>query len=639
MLFARVLLDNGTGARRIGSMMSRTPSGAASCMIRCMRSPLTSRRLRITGTIFAIWIALAAVQTGVNVIAGSGQTPWWMVAFLQLLHATAWTAIALGVRLVTGVRGGVPKRMMAHAGALLIAAVIDAIVRRAITEAFVGDVRVSFARTMLYYADVTTLSYILSVWLGKVVDAREALITQAGREIALRTQLARARLGWLQAQLQPHFLFNALGTVSELIFENPAAAVKTFAQLRAVLRSAAARSSDLITLDEELAALEPYLEVQRTRFSDWLTIRLDVGAGAGKVRIPPLTLQPLVENSIRHGLRGRSQSGEITITAGVEDTRLIVSVRDNGIGLKEGGDRGRSGVGLSNTEERLRTIYGDAASLRVFNDDLGGAVAEIVMPARRDAAPAFEQTAESRDSALETSAGFARRNPVPALICGGLLAAALWSQQSYAYLVMTGRVGNRTIFDIAAQDFILVALWTAMLPLVVFLSRRLPLTRSRWLTNGLLHVASLCLLAAAHASIVSIVRGDLPAGLVSGIVGSAPITLLLYFGAAAYAHRRTLEEWFAERQLASARYEAEIAEANVTAAAMQVSQDSLDTVMLELERYASGEPLRAERAVASLGSGLRAALEAGSRERSRLMSPGSGPLGGEDREERLAVSA
>ena len=598
---------------------------------------------RIATSVLSVWLFFAAAQAALVMGLGNSSLPPRLIIANFGLHALVWTAITIALRRIhprIRLRGGPLGSLLGHLALLLCASVLDALTRRAISAALIAPPAVSFARTMLFYADMTTLSYFLAVWIGRVIDAREALLAQTRHELALRAQLARARLEYLHAQLQPHFLFNALGTVSELIFENPVAAIRTFRQLLAVLRSAASRDSSEIPLKEEIAILTPYLEVQRTRFSDWLEIDLHIAADAAELLVPPLLLQPLVENSIRHGLQGRSSRGRITVRADVQGDRLILSVRDNGAGLKVSNGIRRMGVGLSNTEERLRTLYGSEATLSLYNDDAGGAVASVVMPARR-ALPGSKLEKTSPLETLPVRTGFADRRPVATLLTGGALASLLWTQQSYAYLALAGRLGEKTPVDIARDDFVMVAMWTAMVPAVIWIARRLPLGGGTKSYAAVLHTLAFVSLGAAHSILATMYRnaGD-PTDWISTLRGSMPLTLLVYLAALAYSQRKVFQEWLAERQVAAMRINTEITEARIAAASVSVAPESLDFTLRELERYAATDPLEAERVIAQLGVELRATLETVSMDRSPDEPSGGGAAAGrEGRVERLAMGA
>jgi two-component system LytT family sensor kinase len=608
-----------------------------------MKSDWLTRRAPVLVGALVVWLIFEALQAGIVIGLGTGTTPAPVVAAVFALHALAWTIITLGIfewASLLAPRFSRPVALGGHIVAFVIVAALDAFVRRAVSELFIGPPSVSFQRTMLYYADVTALSYIVALWVGKVVEARQALVMQSRHELALRSHLAQARLSYLHAQLQPHFLFNALGTVSELIFESPAAAKKTFRQLLAVLRAAASRDVAEIPLEEEIDVLLPYLEVQRTRFSDWLEIDLDIADDVRELRVPPLILQPLVENSLRHGLRGRSSRGRISISAHREESKLILSVTDNGAGLSANPGTRRAGVGLANTEERLRTLYGDDAAFRLFNDQSGATVAQISMPARAERSVSAAEATEDA-ATIGRRNGFAQRHPALAIATGCLVAAVLWTQQSYAYMVMSGRLGDTTLLDLVKNDFVLVAAWAAMVPAAAWMARRVPVAGRRWIPATLLHLCAVLGLGLLHSLVAVLYRSPSDLGrILSTFRGSFTVTLLVYLGVLAYSQRRVFEEWLAERQVAALRINAEITEARIAAASMSVSPESLDFTLRELERYADSDPLEAERAIARLGSELRSTLETAREAAPRQeASDGSGSRGAEDRVERLAMRA
>ena len=126
---------------------------------------------------------------------------------------------------------------------------------------------------MLYFFDLTVAAYVAVVVLKRVADAHDAVVRQERRQLTLRAELASAQLSYLETQLQPHFLFNSLGAVLELAHEAPVTAARMLRQLAALLRFAVHGRGQTVTLAQELGALEPYLEIQRLRFADWLTSR------------------------------------------------------------------------------------------------------------------------------------------------------------------------------------------------------------------------------------------------------------------------------------------------------------------------------------------------------------------------------
>ena len=200
------------------------------------------------------------------------------------------------------------------------------------------------------------------------------------RALRLETQVVEARLLALRAQLEPHFLFNALNTVAVLMREDVDVAervlVKLSGLLRRALESSTAHETDLCN---EIAFLEAYLEIEQTRFGERMTYAIAIDEEVRNARLPSLILQPLVENAIRHGLAARAAPGRIEINAARRGDRLQLSVRDDGPGLREGAT---SGIGLSNTRSRLDLIYGDDHDFELYSPDGGGVIAALLIPLR-----------------------------------------------------------------------------------------------------------------------------------------------------------------------------------------------------------------------------------------------------------------
>jgi two-component system LytT family sensor kinase len=211
------------------------------------------------------------------------------------------------------------------------------------------------------------------------------------RELAasqLQGQLARAQLQALRMQLNPHFLFNALNSISMLVRggRNPEA-VRMLAGLGDLLRGVLEedRPSE-VPLRDELHFLERYLEIEQIR-AGRLKVTMQVAPETMDARVPNLILQPIVENAIRHGIARSSTASLVEIGARRENGSLLLSVRDDGPGV---GADGREGVGLRNTRARLAGMYGDAQALELANAEEGGALVTIRLPFLRGEAPAQE---------------------------------------------------------------------------------------------------------------------------------------------------------------------------------------------------------------------------------------------------------
>jgi hypothetical protein len=205
------------------------------------------------------------------------------------------------------------------------------------------------------------------------------------RAAQLGEDLATANLQALRAQLNPHFLFNALNAVVTLIGRDPDAARAMLVRLSELLRATlAAGDAQETTLDQEIALTARYLEIEQVRFADRLTVTWTIAPGLAESRVPAFTLQPLVENALRHGLGRRSGPGTVEIIAAAEREALVLTVRDGGPGpVSETPTRGGAGIALRNLRARLQRLYGDAASLALVPRAEGGTDAVVRIPLLR----------------------------------------------------------------------------------------------------------------------------------------------------------------------------------------------------------------------------------------------------------------
>jgi GAF domain-containing protein len=205
--------------------------------------------------------------------------------------------------------------------------------------------------------------------------------------VELEAQLAHARLEALQAQLNPHFLFNALNTVAMLVRRGANDdALRGVLSLSELLRKVLMGNRSLeMPLHDELAVVEHYLSIEQLRFRDRLTARIIANAETRTALVPSLLLQPIVENAVRHGIAPGQGSGHVEIRCQRRGDVLAIEVRDNGSGLPDGWDSASSGgIGLANTRERLERLYGDAQTFEVRSGAERGTVAAIEIPFRSD---------------------------------------------------------------------------------------------------------------------------------------------------------------------------------------------------------------------------------------------------------------
>lgn len=212
------------------------------------------------------------------------------------------------------------------------------------------------------------------------------------RAAELERLLTEAQLTALRAQLHPHFLFNALNTIADLIVTNPSQAEAMTLRLSKVFRHVLARSSQPLTsIREEMAFLRTYLDIEEARFGTRLQVHIDVAADVAQEPIPSLILQPLVENALKHGLAPKPGQGHLWITARAQGRHVCVHVEDDGIGLTAEGPRGDSmGVGLNNIAQRLSTFYQGRARVALEPRQPGGTRVTLLVP-RGPASPEPER--------------------------------------------------------------------------------------------------------------------------------------------------------------------------------------------------------------------------------------------------------
>ena len=222
------------------------------------------------------------------------------------------------------------------------------------------------------------MSFELPIYLMILMGAHAVLFYRREQERA--ASLARARLDALRMQLQPHFLFNTLNTIGGLVYEDPKKADAILTALSDLLRMSLETSREMeMPLSREMEFVERYLEIMHARFEQRVRFQIEVDADVRDALVPPMLLQPIVENAVEHGLQPKPEGGVVAVNASRQAGRLCLEVRDDGVGLSAT-NATIEGVGLQNTRARLRELYGDDATLNLRNDS--GTVVEIKIPFR-----------------------------------------------------------------------------------------------------------------------------------------------------------------------------------------------------------------------------------------------------------------
>jgi two-component system, LytTR family, sensor kinase len=244
----------------------------------------------------------------------------------------------------------------------------------------------------LLSGDYAALHSIASV-LGRRIDAIRLTRERYARRLQeheMSKLATEAELRALRSQINPHFLFNALTTIGYLIQTAPERALQTLLRLTSLLRGVLRSEGEFTTLGRELEIIESYLDIEHARFEQRLSVRIDVPQSLRHLQILPLSLQPIVENAVKHGIAPKREGGEVSCVAHLDDSNivsptLVVVVRDSGVGASEAElRRGRAaGVGLSNVERRLAAQYGASASLSIVSARGLGTTVEIRVPAHQ----------------------------------------------------------------------------------------------------------------------------------------------------------------------------------------------------------------------------------------------------------------
>ena len=232
---------------------------------------------------------------------------------------------------------------------------------------------------------ISFISYWAILGAGYAFEYYRRFREQQLQASRLQAMLVEAQLHALKMQLHPHFLFNTLHAISALMDEDVKAARRMIARLSELLRLTLENAGQQeVPLRQEIQALERYLEIEQIRFQDRLTVQLRIEPETLEARVPNLILQPIVENSIRHGIAPTSDAGKIEIRAARQNGHLELSVRDDGPGMADG-QMNKEGIGLANTRSRLQQLYGDAHDLEIMNAAEGGLMVKMAIPFRKSA--------------------------------------------------------------------------------------------------------------------------------------------------------------------------------------------------------------------------------------------------------------
>ena len=346
--------------------------------------------------IWAVWTLFAfffASQFALQNQLSERPLPFWKILSWQLVSGYIWFVISpvilFLVRRFPFDEGkwkvSLPVHAVAGVGIALLQLLVDAIVLPSLgyppnrnfanlLDAYKFFVFANLHLSFLIYAGVVGIKSAYNYY--QKYRERELQASQ------LEARLAQSRLQVLKMQLHPHFLFNTLNAISELIYKDPESADRMLTDLSDLLRlSFENLEVQEIPLKQELEFLEKYLEIEQMRFHDRLSVNMQISPETLDASVPNMILQPLVENAIKHGIAPRSSGGRIDINTTRSNGHLEISVIDDGLGVPFADlENMPEGVGLSNTRRRLRHLYGDTHTFDLKSVVEGGLEVNLVIP-------------------------------------------------------------------------------------------------------------------------------------------------------------------------------------------------------------------------------------------------------------------
>jgi two-component system, LytTR family, sensor kinase len=342
----------------------------------------------------ALLLALSFVFAAQLFFAGY-VTPWSRAFASELMYWISWGILGPPIFWMCRILN--PHSRGANAVGLLLGAAVVAVLQPAIGQIIAaaqsslgwcigGCDAGSSLPAVPWFASTMRLAGInLPVYAGFVLAWHAATYSREARDRKLKSMeieslLHQAQLQALRNQLNPHFLFNVLHSIAELVHSNPKLAEQLIVRLGELLRQVLHSSTmQEVPLAEELALVRGYVEIEQMRLGERLRVQWEVDPAILQTRVPSLVLQPLVENAIRHGISAKAQEGVLTIRAYRDGDSLHLQIQDTGPGIADTAAARSAGIGLSNTRARLERLYGDRQSLDLRAD--GGLLVSVRIPA------------------------------------------------------------------------------------------------------------------------------------------------------------------------------------------------------------------------------------------------------------------
>ena len=580
-----------------------------------------SRRIVVSRSILgAVGAAALFVLAHAALIRAGRDTSWAAALAVAGTNGALWFVIA-PLAMLLGRRLGGATRSLAWQAALGLVCLPLFGIAQGLVGIDVGlRAEVPLLALVFYALDLNMTVLVLAAVALDVYAGRLAMVRHNRRHLALEARLLEVRHDLLTLQLQPHFLFNALNSAVELVREAPAEAARVLRNLRTLFLATTQRSSQAaVSLADELDVVDAFIGVARARHADTLTFTRDVDEAALPASIPPLSLQPLVENAVQFALQSRAGAREVSLRARLDRGRLYVRITNSRSQL----DRPTPGlgIGLRNTRERLAHLFGSdhALTLTMAADR---AIAELDVPfvpvAAAPEAPELRFSDEFAAVVDPVPAGsplpWLRRwsdriHPAVGIVGFWTMAWLFWVVQILSYRLARGGSMPRSI-SWALPDLVSAISWMAITPVALILGRRFPVRAERRLPAIALHVLGALGATAVNIGAIAVVFGldTIP---MNNLLNQFVVNCAIYALLIVWTHAEPIARWFDERQTATRRLEAELARARWETTEMKLSPEviagELDRLAMLVEVDAAG----AEDEVLDMADSLRRRLKGG----------------------------
>jgi uncharacterized protein (DUF305 family) len=589
---------------------------------------------RIVGRSFLGALGAAALFTVAHaVLIRLGRDVAWGAALaVAATNAALWFIVAPLAMLLGRRLGGEERHHLPQIALGAACVVLFGMLQGAVAIGVGLRVHIPPLASVFYYLDLNVTVVVLAAVALHLYGGRLAMARHSRRHLALEARLLEVRHDLLTLQLQPHFLFNALNSVVELVREAPAEAARVLRNLRTLFLATTQRSSQAaVSLAEELDVVDAFIGVARARHGDTLTFQRDLDPAALQASVPPLSLQPLVENAVQFALQSRAGAREVALRTRLTNGRLYVRVTNSRSQL----DRPSPGfgIGMRNTRERLAHLFGadHALTLTVTADR---AIAELDAPfvPASSMPKSLEQHYSDEFAAVIDPAAVSsplpwlsrwseRVHPAVGIIGFWTLAWLFWVLQIHAYRL--ARVGSSISFEWSWPDLVSALTWMAITPVALYLGRRFPVRAERLFPAITVHVAGALGATVVNIGTIALVFGldTLP---VNNVLNQVVVNCAIYTLLVVWSHAERIARWFDERQTATRRLEAELARARWEATELRLSPE---LIAGELERLAALVEVDADAAedeVLDMADALRRRLKGaeGTHER----APGALPM-------------